>query len=129
MVVGAVGDVDVGPQIGLPRLDGCHHGSYLGRIELGEIAVQVEVAGVGAPAHLGRAALIDAGKGRGAFMTVDVENGYEEQIDPLEKLAESTAHGQISQQHEPGILAIDLTAVNAGLREEDGPTVGVQLRR
>jgi hypothetical protein len=50
---------------------------------------------------------------------VGVEDGDEEESGAVEELALRAAHGHVAQEHQPRVLAVDLTRVNARLGEDD----------
>ena len=53
-------------------------------------------------------------------MAVGVEDRHEHEIDMVEQ-SRAAAHGDVAQQHEAGVLAVDLAGVDAGLGEQHRP--------
>ena len=111
-----------GPQ----RLMHGHQRARLRRVELAEVAVQVQVPRRRAPARFGRAALVDARERGEPLVAVHVEDRDEQPVGAVEQRAARAAHGEVAQQHQPGVLAVDLAGVDAGVGEQRRPPVGAR---
>ena len=120
LIVDAVGDVQVVVEVGRPGVDRADHRARLRGVELGVVAVQVQVARVGAPARLLRAALVDAREGGRPLVPVDVQDGDEQEVGPVEQVLAGAAHRHVAEQHQARVLAVDLARVDARLGEEGG---------
>ena len=72
-------------EIGPPLIERGDDRAHLRRVQLGVVAIQIEIARVRSPTgHVG-AALIDAVVRRSALVSIDIENGDEEKIRPIEQ--------------------------------------------
>ncbi len=59
-------------------------------------------------------------------MAVHAEDGHKQEVSPLEQLRPGAFHGQVPQQHQPGVLAVDLAGMDARLGQEGGFAGGLQ---
>src|SRR5713101_2485295 len=125
LIVGAVADVDVHVEVRPPAIESGHHRAHLIRVELGVVAIQIEILSGGPPADDLRSALIDAAILRRAFVTVDIENRNEEEIRFVEKRAPAS-DSQLAQKHETCIFAVDLAGVDARLHEKRRSAAALQ---
>ncbi len=82
--VGAIGYVIVDEEVRQPAMKHGQEGARLRRVGLHVIAVQVEIGGVAAPAHLFRAVLIDAVVGRAPLVAIGVVDGNEDENRAIE---------------------------------------------
>jgi hypothetical protein len=119
LIVGAVRDMEVDVEIRLPCLQRTQHRAHLLGIRFHVIAVEVEIACVRPPAALLRTALIQTRPAIEALVPVDVEDRDEEQVHAVEQLALRATHGEIAEEHQARVLAVDLARMNATLREDD----------
>ena len=121
--VEAVADVaiDVEDRIEAPQQR--DDGARFGGVRLGIIAVQIDVAGVALIALLIRAAQRGEVPRAGPFVAIDIEDRHEDEVHPIEQVGLSP-HRYVPEQHQPGILAVDLAGVDARLHEDDGTLTG-----
>ena len=117
LVIDAVGDVQVEVQRGIDAADQRQHRAHFGRVRLPVIAVEVQVLRRRAPPHRARAALVRTVPRAGAFVAVGVEDRHEHQIGMVEQPV-LAAQRDVAQQHQPGILAVDLARVDARLDQQ-----------
>ena len=120
LVVGAVGGVHVDQEVRqpvLPQLQPCAH---LRRIGFHVVAVEVEVLRLAAEAHAVRAVLVDAVVRRGILVAVHAEHRDVDQHHMVEQVRDLAGDRDIAQQHQPGVLALDLAGVDAGLQQHHG---------
>ncbi len=127
--VRAVGDVEIEEDEGVPGLEHRQQRPHLGRVRLHPVAVQVQVLRVGAPPLLAGPVLVGAVVGRGVLVPVDVEDGDEDEGELSEHAGQRGALEQLAEQLEPGVLAVDLSGVDAGEREHHRPATTPGLLR
>jgi hypothetical protein len=125
LVVHAVGDVVVHEEVGQPAVKHLEEGAGFRGVGLHVVAVEVEVAGVGAPAGQLRAVLVDAVIGGAALMAVNVVDGDEDEDYAIEEGRFGPGDGDVAQQGEAGVLAVHLAGVDGVLDEQDGAAGGV----
>ena len=83
LLVHSIGDVEVEIEVGSPEIERSNQGPNLGSVELGVVPVEIEIGGVRAPPHLVGSALIHAVVGGTALVTIDVQNGNEQEAGSL----------------------------------------------
>ena len=124
--VHAVGDVKVEIEVRPPAVECPDERAQLRRIELGVVAVEIQVLGGGAPAAFLGASLVDPGEAGESLVSVRGEHRDEEEVRPAEERALRAAHRHVAQEHEPGVFPVHLTRMDAGLGEERGFAAGVK---
>ena len=62
-------------------------------------------------------ALVGAVEGRRPLMAVGVEDRHEDEVGAVEQFV-LAAQGDVAQQHQPGILAVDLARMDSGLDQQ-----------
>ena len=118
-MVGAVGDVVVDVEVGVQGGDQPRHGLGLGADQTQEIAVEVDAVGGGAIAHaLDRTILVRAVVGRHILVSVGVVDRCEDGDRALGQFRPA-AEGDVAQDHQGRLLAVDLAGVDAALDEQD----------
>ncbi|MNM46945.1 hypothetical protein D3C81_579020 [compost metagenome] len=118
-VHGAVGGVGIGKKAQVVGVEYPSDVADFGTVELGEVAVEVEVQAVNPPPGFLRAVLVDPPIGTAAQVTVDVDRGDKQDVDLLQHAGQRlVTRGHVTQQHEHGVLAIGFTRVNLGLDED-----------
>jgi hypothetical protein len=116
-MIDPVGDVQVKVQRRIDTADQRQHRAHLRRVGLPVIAVEVQILRVGAPPHRPRAALVRAVPRAGAFVAVGVEDRDEHQVGMVEQPV-LAAQRDVAQQHQPGILPVDLARMDARLYQQ-----------
>ncbi len=117
LIIHAVGDVDVDIEVGPVLQDQAAHGLHLDLIQFHVVAVQVLVGRGVTPALGARPALVRPRIGARPLMPIHRQDRHQDQIDPVQE-AVLAIKGDVAQQHHAGVLAIDLTRMNAGLGQD-----------
>ena len=128
LMVGAVGDMKIEIQDRVIFADQPDHGLHFGSICLEIFTVQIVILARRAPTLHQWPALVGAIGARGTLMPVDVENRYKHQIDLVEQ-AILVPEGDIAQQHEAGVLAIDFPRMDARLNKQNRLFTGRSFAR
>ncbi|SST12365.1 Uncharacterised protein [Acinetobacter baumannii] len=116
---GAVGGVGVGEEAQLVVVEHPGDVADLRAVELGEVAVEIEIAAVHPPAGLLRAVLVDPPVGAAAQVAVDVDHRDEQQVDLLQQPGErAVGSAHVAQQHEHGVLAVGLAGMDLGFHQQ-----------
>ena len=116
--VEALADVAIDVENGVERAQQRDHRTGLRRVRLGVVAVEIDVTRVRIATLFSGPADMDEIVGAHLLVTVDIVDRHEDQIDMVEQIILSV-QGDVAQQHQPGILAVDLAGVNASLDEHD----------
>ncbi len=105
-------------QRGVERVQQLDDRARLRRFQFQIVAIEVDAVCGGIPAHLLRAAQCGADEWAALFVPIAVEDGDEHEIYLVQQIV-LAALCNIAQQHQAGVLAIDLAAVDAGLCQHD----------
>ncbi len=117
--IAAVGDVVVDVEVGIPGVEESEPGAHLRRVGLDVVAVQVHALGVGAEAGGFGAVLAGPVVGAEIFVAIDVEDRDDDEDHVIQPGGVFLADHHVADQHERGVLAFDLSGVNAALDEHD----------
>jgi hypothetical protein len=117
--VAAVGDVVIDEEIGAPGGKKAQKSAHFGGVGLDVIAVEVEVEGGGAEAHLAGALFMEAMKGGNVFVAVGVEDGDGEDDDVIEEGGEAAGDEEVAKKHHGGVFAAVFAGVDGVLDEKD----------
>ena len=111
----AIGRVEIDEQHRIAGREHAEHRAGLRRVGLHEVAVEVLAGRVGAEAHLLWAALVGPVVRRESLVTVRVHDRHEHDRDAIERSRRELAVEEIAEHREAGVLALDLTCVDAAL--------------
>ncbi len=115
-MIDPVGNVQIENQCRIQAIDIGPHGTHFGRVCLEPIPIEVEILCCGAPALIGRAALVRTIGGRRALMSVSIEDRDENKFCPIQKMI-LPAQRDVAQEHHAGVFSVDFSGMNASLRK------------
>ena len=96
-VVGAVGDVTVDEEIGLPKVPELKPGTRFGSVGFHVVTIKVLVRAGRAPTHVRGAVLIDAIVGTRSLVTIGVVDRDKEQYDVVQNSGDSLRDGDVAK--------------------------------
>ena len=131
-VANAIGDMQVQRHVGVPALHQPQHGLHFRGLSEHPVAVEVDALRGGAVTLLERTILVRTQVTPPVFMAVDIEDGHKHDGEMSQGVVWSFGSEQLTQQDQPGVLAIDFPGVGAtddqhhgvllaGLGHQSGP--------
>ena len=112
-------DMQVDVQRGVQPVQQRHHRAGFRRLEVEIVAIEVDAARGAVPARPLRATQGRAHQRAALLVAIHIEDRHEHEIHLVQQRA-LAALRDVAQQHQAGVLAIDLAGVDAGLRQHHG---------